>query len=373
MSDEQVEPLAARGPARGGQAPSPRLRVRTPPPLRVSDSATRSRQLNDALPSWEAALPRRPSVEVLPGLVAQAPEMQHLARLVRRAASLDLPVLVRGESGTGKELIARAVHTLGPRARRPFVAINGATLGEALAESALFGHTRGAYTGASEPRAGAFRRADGGTLFIDEVASLPQRVQSLLLRVLEEGTIVALGDDRATPVDVRVVTATCEPLEQLVDEGRFRADLYQRLAVCVAMVPPLRERLDDLPALVDNLVEQIPAPCRVEPCALRELEGHHYPGNVRELRNVLTQALLASEDGIISAHEVAAALKSRRGHAPRSAGPRSPRALVAECRGNISSAARRAGIPRSTFRDRLRREGARGPLKSSPPKPRTSR
>src|SRR5262245_2650680 len=179
----------------------------------------------------EAHLPMRLQVvptrdEQLPGMIGRAPAMLRLGALVQKVASLSVPTLVRGESGSGKELVARAIHALSARSEGPFVAINAATLEGDLAASALFGHSRGAFTGASQERQGAFRRADGGTLFIDEVGSLPLKVQAALLRVVEEGAVRPLGDDRVVAADVRIVAATCEPLEAMVDRGQFRTDLY---------------------------------------------------------------------------------------------------------------------------------------------------
>ena len=191
----------------------------------------------------------------LDGVIGGAAAMLRMASSVRKIAALRLPVLLRGESGTGKDLVARAVHDESPRAARPFVAINAATISRELAESELFGHQRGAFTGAVRDRRGAFREASGGTLFLDEIASLSLEVQAKLLRVVEEGMVRPLGAESSTPVDVRLVVATCEPLERMVKERLFRADLYERIAVCVVQVPALRERSEDIPALARHLLK----------------------------------------------------------------------------------------------------------------------
>ncbi|MBI4705502.1 MAG: sigma 54-dependent Fis family transcriptional regulator [Deltaproteobacteria bacterium] len=303
--------------------------------------------------------------EGLPGMVGSSPAMRALAQMVRRCAGLRVPVLVRGESGTGKELVARAVHALGPCSQGPFVAVNAATLSPELAGSELFGHRRGAFTGAWADRQGAFKRAHGGTLLVDEVASLPAMVQAALLRVVEDGSVSPMGGDEAEEVRVRLVAATCEPLEQMVACGSFRADLYQRLAACVVPVPPLRERADDIPGLVQHLLRQSELrDVTVEAAALAELEAYRFPGNVRELRNVLVQAALRAEGQRIGARHVAAVLAERMSSRPTQGfGPDQARTLLRETGGNLSAAARRAGLPRSTFRD-LAYGRARGGAKS---------
>jgi len=291
----------------------------------------------------------------LPGMIGDAPPMQELARLVRRVAPVDLPVLLRGESGSGKELVAQGLHGCGPRRAMPFVAINGAAVSDTLGASVLFGHTKGAFTGASTRRLGAFRQADGGTLFIDEVAALSAQVQGALLRVVEDGQVRPVGDDRCIPVNVRLVAATCEPLPALVERGRFRGDLYQRLTGCVLRVPPLREHLGDLRPLSHHLLAGLAMGTdRIDDAALDELSRYPFPGNVRELRNVLAQASLYCDGETISGPEIAAVLDERLPDRPRRLQPSQAVTLVRRTRGNVSAAARYAGIPRSTFRDLLR-------------------
>ena len=301
---------------------------------------------------------QRLSPLVLPGLLGRSEAMKAMARHVRRCARFAVPVLLRGESGTGKEAAARAVHDFSCRSKRPFVAINGSLLGGDLGISALFGHVRGAFTGASELRMGALRRAHGGTLFIDEVASLSLQVQARLLRVVEDGWCEPLGADKGAKVDVRFVSATCEPIEQLVQQEKFRFDLFQRLSSCVIELPPLRKRgAADLQLLVRHLL-QTPPLCgvRIDEGAMRLLGEQRWPGNVRELSNVLMQAAVMSDERVLGVGAVARALASRE----LPAGRWPPEALqdaLDRASGNVSAAARHLGIPRSTFRDRLRREG----------------
>ncbi|MEZ4440286.1 MAG: sigma 54-interacting transcriptional regulator [Polyangiaceae bacterium] len=293
--------------------------------------------------------------EVLPGVVGRSGVMQSLARLVERSAGRAMPVLLRGESGTGKELVARALHSLSDR-DGPFVALNAATLTDDLGGSAFFGHERGAFTGADARRQGAFRRADGGTLFIDEVASLSPRLQAALLRVLEEGLVWPVGGDRPIDVTVRVVSATCEPLDAMVRRGAFRHDLLERLSACVISLPPLRVRAGDLPLLVRRF-EDHPAleGCCVTPAALDELCALPLLGNVRELFNLLVQASLLAEDGVIGREAIReAAIARRGGPLPSELTAARAEALLSACGGNVSLAARRAGLPRTTFRDRLK-------------------
>ncbi|MFP6684129.1 MAG: sigma 54-interacting transcriptional regulator [Polyangiaceae bacterium] len=296
-----------------------------------------------------------PLPEVLPGLVGASPKMRVLARYVTRCAKLPVPVLLRGESGTGKEAVARALHTEGPRASGPFVAVSGALLGGDVGLSSLLGHVRGAFTGAAEPRRGALRRADGGTLFIDEVGTMSAATQARLLRVVEDGQCEPLGADHAHPVDVRLVTATCEPLEAQVKRGRFRFDLYQRISACVVVLPPVRDRgIRDLELIVRHLFRQAPLSGRwITDEALQLLSRQRWPGNVRELNNVLVHAAMLGESECIDASAVIDALAARGSVGGPHDGRLDAAAILRAARGNISAAARQAGLPRSTFRDRL--------------------
>lgn len=301
--------------------------------------------------------------ELLIGMVGRSPAMQDLARVVRCAAKLDVPVVLRGESGSGKELAARALHALSRRATGPFVAINGASLSDSLAASALFGHVRGAYTGAMEARQGAFRQADGGTLFIDEVGAIPLPTQALLLRTLEDLVVKPVGGDHCQSVDVRVVTATCEDLEDAVGRGRFRGDLYQRIATCVVRVPPLRRRRDDIEQLAARALDDALPGARLATGATRALAGYAFPGNVRELKNIVLQAALYCVDGVIRSSDLARVMRYRNDQEgdPAPATDVDLLTVLDACGGNISEAARKAQLPRSTFRDRVQRaRGAAG-------------
>ena len=246
----------------------------------------------------------------LGAFVGRSPEAIAVMDLVRRAARYPSTVLITGESGTGKELLARALHDHSPRAAAPFVPVNCAAIPESLLESELFGHERGAFTGADRARPGLFERADGGTLLLDEIGDMPPALQTRLLRVLEDGHIRRIGSRVPKKVDVRVVAATARDLDAEVRAGRFRDDLYYRLNVVRVRVPPLRTRLDDLPLLAATLVRR--AAFRlgrdikgVSAAALRCLAAHAWPGNVRELENVLERAVIsapASSDQIDIAH-----------------------------------------------------------------------
>jgi len=294
----------------------------------------------------------------LPGVAGASITMRRLADQVRRLARHALPVLIAGESGTGKELIARALHHEGPRRERPFVAINVTALPRELVESELFGHERGAFTGAHARRLGAFAEAEGGTLFLDEVGDLPLDAQPKLLRALdgyEVRRVGAAGSGKRG--DVRVVAATHAPLEQRVTAGEFRRDLFHRLECFVVHVPPLRERRGDIAAIARELLEQLApqvGPRELSPAALARLAAHDWPGNVRELRNVLCRAADATTrvNGI-DARDVDLALR-RDSHPPTSTlSPHGARILLREHDGNLSAAARAAGIPRTSFRKLL--------------------
>ena len=237
-------------------------------------------------------------------LAGTSAPMRELRRLLDRVAAAPYPVLVLGESGTGKELVARAVHAKSPRASRPFVAANCASIPENLLEAELFGHAKGAFTGADRDRAGLFEQAHGGTLFLDEVACLSPRAQESLLRVLETGEIRRVGGAKAESVDVRVVAATNENLEE-----DFRRDLYYRLNVLRLEIPPLRDRAEDLPLLAETLLKRVAAETglkrRLAPDALAALAAHRWPGNVRELENALRRAAALAETDLLRAADFA--------------------------------------------------------------------
>jgi DNA-binding NtrC family response regulator len=234
--------------------------------------------------------------EAVPGLVGPSRAMAEVRALVRVASGTEAHVLLEGETGTGKEVVARAIHSLGQRATRPFVPVNCAAIPETLAESEFFGHARGAFTGAVQERPGALRLADGGTLFLDEIEDLSLALQAKLLRVVQDREVRPLGASSARRVDVRLIAASNRDLWQMVESGRFRSDLYYRLRVLTIRLPPLRDRRDDLPALVSHFVQRFNERHRtafVPPNhhACRPLFEHTWPGNVRELENALEAVL----------------------------------------------------------------------------------
>jgi two-component system nitrogen regulation response regulator GlnG len=224
-------------------------------------------------------------------MLGQAPAMQELFRAIGRLSQSHVTVLITGESGTGKELVAKALHKHSPRAEGPFVAINTAAIPKDLLESELFGHERGAFTGAQAMRRGRFEQADGGTLFLDEIGDMPFDLQTRLLRVLSEGSFYRVGGHSAIKVQVRVIAATHQDLEQRVAQGHFREDLYHRLNVIRLRIPALRERLDDVPVLIRHFLQASATQLGVEakrlaPAAMWVLSGFHFPGNVRQLENL---------------------------------------------------------------------------------------
>ena len=235
----------------------------------------------------------------LTALVGRSAAMRELTGLIARVAPTDATVLIQGESGTGKELVARALHAQGLRKDRPFVPVNCAAITESLLESELFGHAKGAFTGATRARRGLFEEADGGTLFIDEVTETSAAFQSRLLRALQEGEIRRVGESGSLRVDVRTVAATNRDIRREVEERRFRQDLYYRLNVVTLRVPPLRERLEDVPLLAEHFLQRANARSarkkRLSEAALAHLQLHDFPGNVRELENLVEQAAALSE------------------------------------------------------------------------------
>ncbi|MCB9686000.1 MAG: sigma-54-dependent Fis family transcriptional regulator [Alphaproteobacteria bacterium] len=231
------------------------------------------------------------------GMVADSPSMQRVLELVRKAAGSRSSVLVEGESGTGKELVARALHDQSPWADRDFIAVNLAAQPRDLVDATLFGHEKGAFTGAARGRDGVFRAARGGTVFLDEISEMPPEVQVKLLRVLENREVLPLGADRPVPVDFRLVAATNKPLRAEVDAGRFREDLFFRVEILKVELPPLRERPDDIPALARRFLarhaeKQRRNPPRIGHKVMRRLQTYAWPGNVRELSNVIERAVL---------------------------------------------------------------------------------
>jgi DNA-binding NtrC family response regulator len=292
------------------------------------------------------------SEPTVPGLVGSSASMRRVARDLRRYARLRVPLLLVGESGTGKDLAARAVHTLSERSGA-FLPLNVGAIPETLADAELFGHRRGAFTGAVASRAGAFEQAHRGTLFLDEIGDLPASIQVKLLRIVEDGCVRPLGGATGLVVDVRIVAATWADLRQRVEEGRFREDLWHRLSTVVIELPPLRRRKSDLPSLSAALLGRIADEVgkkELTSAALARLVAHPWPGNVRELASVLYRAAATSPGSEIRPEHLEL-------HPPRSAhrpmqslSVEDAATLLRRHAGNVSAAARAAGVARSTFR-----------------------
>ncbi|MGE0546286.1 MAG: sigma-54-dependent transcriptional regulator [Kofleriaceae bacterium] len=331
--------------------------------------ATLKRQLNGAT-----------SRSVDPMLIGSSVAMRKLRAALDRLAGQDVSILIQGESGTGKELVARTLHDTGERRGNRFVALNCGAIPESLIDSELFGHAKGAFTGASTDRAGVFVEADKGTLFLDEIGDMPLPVQARLLRVLQEGEVRPVGGNGVRQVDVRVIAATHVNLAGAVERNQFRQDLFYRLNVVVVTVPPLRERIDDLPLLAGHFLRKHGGrnPPSLSPDALEAMTGYNWPGNVRELENALMHAIALHQGDVIRAESLPAAivgrasgssgelrvLRSDEQLAPLTEAKRRASAsfeksyLIAAMRkakGSVSEAARIAGLDRTNFRRLLQR------------------
>ena len=301
------------------------------------------------------------------GMVAEDPAMRGVLDLIGRAAASRSSVLVEGESGTGKELVARALHEHAPWSAKPFIAVNLAAQPRDLVDGTLFGHERGAFTGASGRREGVFRAVRGGTVFLDELAELPAGVQVKLLRLLENREVLPLGADRAVPVDFRLVCATNRPLEAEVEAGRFREDLLYRIDVVRIRLPPLRERRRDIPPLVRRFVDRHSQalgrrPPQVSSAAMRRLQSYDWPGNVRELSNAIERAVLLGDPESVGVEDLVLRgspgpetddLKTVLEDCER----RHIDAVLAACGGDKPMAARRLGIHLATLYRRLEKLG----------------
>ncbi|KYF76679.1 Fis family transcriptional regulator, partial [Sorangium cellulosum] len=303
-------------------------------------------------------------------VVAASPAMRAIFQeMVPLVARQDTTVLVRGETGTGKEVIARRIHALSRRAERQFLAVNCGALPEGLVESALFGHERGAFTGAAARHLGLFERASGGTLLLDEVGELPKAAQAKLLRVLQEGEVERVGGEGTVRVSVRVIAATHRPLEDMVASGAFREDLYYRLQVFPIVVPPLRERPGDLEALTRVIVDKVAAsfgraPPRVSAEAMARLRAHDWPGNVRELENVIERSMVMStgDELILSAPLAAAPRAAGRALTYREAAQRCIEEALRASGGKIygeDGAAAALGLKPTTLQSKMRKLGIR--------------
>ncbi|OQA08205.1 MAG: Transcriptional regulatory protein ZraR [bacterium ADurb.Bin374] len=313
--------------------------------------------------------PRGPDTETF---IASNPAMRIVKDLIRRVAALSTTVLITGETGTGKELVARAIHLNSARKDKPFIAVNCANLQGTLLESELFGHEKGAFTGADARKLGKFEVASGGTLFLDEVAEIPPEIQAKLLRVLQEQEIERVGGIKPVRVDVRLVSATNKDLAGMAAQGRFRPDLYYRINVFPIHLPPLRERPDDITALAGHLLSEIAAShgrkqLGISREALGLLRGLDWPGNIRELKNVLERAAVIDEDGMITPEDLLLPAGGARPAPAPGAGPidtrldDSERTMITEAlmrsHGNVVAAARELDLPRRTMYDRLKRLG----------------
>jgi len=274
----------------------------------LSDKALRTRALEREV----RELRREVSRQLTPGerLVGRSPELLETFKTIGRVAGSDVSVLITGESGTGKELVARAIHAASPRAEAPFAAVNTAAIPRDLLESELFGHERGAFTGAVAARTGLFRDASGGTIFLDEIGDMPVELQAKLLRVLQSGEVTPLGGRSATHVDLRILAATHRDLDAAVREGRFREDLLYRLRVVPIQIPPLRERLEDIPLLAEHFCaryaeELSNGPRYLVDATLERLTTYDWPGNVRELENSIKRALVLSSGDVLAPEDFA--------------------------------------------------------------------
>ena len=309
------------------------------------------------------------------GIVGSSKPIQHLLHEIERAGPAPARVLIQGEHGTGKELVARALHAASPRRELPFIAVNCAAIPDELIESELFGHERGAFTGATQARRGRFEEAHGGTLFLDEVGDLSARAQTKLLRVLKEGEMSRLGGNRTIKVDVRVIAATNRDLARATKEERFREDLYFRLAVIPIVVPPLRERAEDIPELITHFAAQVAReigqrPRKFAPEALGLLARHPFPGNVRELRNLVERLVIMSPGATVSAEDArsvlphaaeAAAAPPRMSEAVQDFERRQIEEALAAEGGNVTRAAQRLGLERSHLYKKMKKLGGSKP------------
>jgi transcriptional regulator with PAS, ATPase and Fis domain len=297
------------------------------------------------------------------GLLSRSPAMQAVFQIIQNAAATEATVLVRGESGSGKELVAKAIHDLSARRNAPFLAINCAALSSTLLDSELFGHVRGAFTGAVKDHSGLFQRAHGGTLFLDEVAELPLELQAKLLRVLQERNYIPVGGDRSIDVDVRIVAATHRSLREEVKMGRFREDLMYRLRVVPIFIPPLRERREDISLLLWHFIQEHNAAHfrkidRIDPQAMRALLDYAWPGNIRELQNVVEYAFAVGRGTTLRCSELPPEFRESRMAEPQpmqnsslSAAEESAaiRQALEQSNGRVSQAARLLGMSRATF------------------------
>jgi two-component system response regulator HydG len=315
-------------------------------------------------------------------IVGQSKAMKDVFDRIQRAAPVDSTVLVLGESGTGKELVAQALHHNSPRKKGPFVAVNCAAVPATLVESELFGHVRGAFTGATDKRMGRFEQADSGTLFVDEIGDFELGLQAKLLRVLETMTLTPVGGHEDRKVNVRVLAATSRDIRKMVQDGSFREDLYYRLNVIPINLPPLRERIDDIPILVEHFLKDIAAnkgtpPRRISPEVMRRFQNYRWPGNVRELRNVLEQMMVLADGEMLTERDLPDIVAETSVSVPTAT--QIPSGLTMDeleklaitkalemCEGNRTHAANRLGISVRTLQRKLQQYKLENPAKPFP-------
>lgn len=299
-------------------------------------------------------------------LVAHSKVMQRLLQKAARIAATDEPVLILGETGTGKEMLARWIHAHSTRDNRPFLPLNCTALPSTLIESELFGYRKGAFTDARQDKAGLFEAVQGGTIFLDEIGELPHNVQVKLLRVLDTREILPLGAREPIHVDFRLIAATHQEIHELRDEGRFREDLYYRIGVFVLRLPPLRERLEELPLLALMFAREVRSNAQISPEVIERLMCYHWPGNIRELRNVVHHAAVLAESGIIYIDhlpewflEKIDQIEQERNKSLKSAvrvfETKILQAYLDACKGDVQRALKMLGVARSSFYRKLRR------------------
>ncbi len=313
----------------------------------------------------------------LEGIVSASAKMQDIFSLVRKVAPLSVTVLITGETGTGKELIARTLHRISRRGEAPFISVNAGGLPEGLLESLLFGHEKGAFTGAVRRTKGYFEEADGGSLFLDEIGDMSAALQVKLLRVLQERTIQRVGGTEEIPVDVRLIAATNKNLEEETTQGRFRQDLFFRLNVITISLPPLRERREDIPLLAHHFAKKYSRAfqrrCELTPAAVTYLKKHDWPGNVRELEHTIERAVALAEDRIIDVEDLQESIPAGGGdwfseiidlpirEARREFERRYLMEKLQRHRGSVTSAALSAGLPRQNYHRKMKQLGIVSP------------
>lgn len=320
-------------------------------------------------------------------MIGESPAMKEVFKMIGRVAASDVSVLITGESGTGKELVAKAIHQFSDRSSKPFVAINCAAIPENLLESELFGHEKGAYTDAHQPKSGKFEQAEGGTLFLDEIGDMSLALQAKLLRVLQDNTFQRLGSNKTMRSTARIISATNKNLDSAISEGKFREDLFYRLKVIAINIPPLRVRREDIPVLTTYFLKRYSLEMKKNLPALPSesmdlLLGHNWPGNVRELENLIKRLILLSKANVITPDQIAAELDSGQKEAAPPAHEKHPEAFnpgeaegrlyelvigkaeeelirktIAWCKGNLSKTSKVLGISRAMLYERMNKYG----------------